>query len=172
MSRIAGSCGRLCLKSLEAAKFFSKVTVSFYLITRSIWKFQLFYIIANKPGRMIYLQKLSCKQVLESTETSLSFGQFSSVTQSGPTLCDPMDCSTPGYPVHHQLPQLAQTHVHRASWCHLTVSSFVGPFSSCFQSFPASGSFPVSLFFTSGGQSIGVLASASALQWTFRTDIL
>ena len=67
MSRIAGSCGRLCLKSLEAAKFFSKVTVSFYLITRSIWKFQLFYIIANKPGRMIYLQKLSCKQVLEST---------------------------------------------------------------------------------------------------------
>ena len=39
--------------------------------------------------------------------------QFSSVTQSCPTLCDPMDCSTPGLPVHHQLPELAQTHVHR-----------------------------------------------------------
>ena len=38
---------------------------------------------------------------------------FSSVTQSYPTLCDPMDCSTPGFPVHHQLPELAQTHVHR-----------------------------------------------------------
>ena len=37
---------------------------------------------------------------------------FSSVTQSCPALCDPMDCSTPGFPVHHQLPQLAQTHVH------------------------------------------------------------
>ena len=38
--------------------------------------------------------------------------QFSSVTQSCPTLCDPMDCSTPGFLVHHQLPELAQTHVH------------------------------------------------------------
>ena len=36
----------------------------------------------------------------------------SSVAQSCPTLCDPMDCSTPGFPVHHQLPELAQTHVH------------------------------------------------------------
>ena len=40
-------------------------------------------------------------------------GQFSSVAQSCPTLCDPMDCSTPSLPVHHQLPELAQTHVHR-----------------------------------------------------------
>ena len=38
--------------------------------------------------------------------------QFSSVAQSYPALCDPMDCSTPGLPVHHQLPELAQTHVH------------------------------------------------------------
>ena len=39
--------------------------------------------------------------------------QFSSVTQSCPTLCDPMSCSTPGLPVHHQLPEFTQTHVHR-----------------------------------------------------------
>ena len=39
--------------------------------------------------------------------------QFSSVAQLCPTLCDPMDCSTPGFPVHHQLPELIQTHVHR-----------------------------------------------------------
>ena len=38
---------------------------------------------------------------------------FSSVAQSHPTLCDPMDCSMPGFPVHHQLPELAQTHVHQ-----------------------------------------------------------
>ena len=38
--------------------------------------------------------------------------QFSSVAQSCPTLCDPMDYSTPGLPVHHQLPELTQTHVH------------------------------------------------------------
>ena len=41
------------------------------------------------------------------------FIQFSSVGQVCTTLCDPMDCSTPGLPVHHQLPELAQTHVHR-----------------------------------------------------------
>ena len=48
-------------------------------------------------------------------------------------------------------------------WCHPTISSSVIPFSSRFQSFPASGSFPVNQFFTSGGQSIGVSASASVL---------
>ena len=41
--------------------------------------------------------------------------QFSSVTQSSLTLCDPMDCSTSGFPVHHQLMELAQTHVHWVS---------------------------------------------------------
>jgi len=39
--------------------------------------------------------------------------QFSSVAQSCPTLCNPMNCSTPGLPVHHQLPEFTQTHVHR-----------------------------------------------------------
>ena len=39
--------------------------------------------------------------------------QFSSVTQLCPTLCDPMDCSTPGFPVHHQLLELTQTHIHQ-----------------------------------------------------------
>ena len=41
--------------------------------------------------------------------------QIRSVTQSCPTLCDPMNCSTPGLPVHHQLPEFTQTHVHRVS---------------------------------------------------------
>ena len=48
-------------------------------------------------------------------------------------------------------------------WCYPTTLSFVIPFSSCLQSFPASGSFPMNQFFTSGGQSIGVSASASVL---------
>ena len=50
-----------------------------------------------------------------------------------------------------------------SQWCHPTISSSVIPFSSCLQSFPASGSFPMSQFFASGGQSIGVSASASVL---------
>ena len=47
-----------------------------------------------------------------STHTYLSYGQFSSLAQLCLTLCDPMDCSTPGLPVHHQLPEFTQTHVH------------------------------------------------------------
>ena len=50
-----------------------------------------------------------------------------------------------------------------SQWCHPTISSSVIPFSSCLQSFPASGSFPMSQLFASGGQSIGVSASASVL---------
>ena len=42
-------------------------------------------------------------------------GQYSSVAQSCPTLCDPMNCSTPGLPVHHQLPEFTQTHIHQIS---------------------------------------------------------
>ena len=48
-------------------------------------------------------------------------------------------------------------------WCHPTISSSVVPFSSCLQSFPAAGSFPISQFFTSGGQNMGVSASSSVL---------
>ena len=47
------------------------------------------------------------------TGKRLSSVQFSSVAQSCPTLCDPMNCSTPGLPVHHNLPEFTQTHVHR-----------------------------------------------------------
>ena len=78
----------------------------------------------------------------------------------------PMDYSTPGLPVHHQLMELTQTHVHWVSDAiepfHLLISSSVIPF-SCLQSFPASGSFQISQFFASGGQSTGVSASSSAL---------
>ena len=91
---------------------------------------------------------------------------FSSVTQSCPTLCDPMNCSTPGLHVHHQLPEFTQTHVHP------TISSFVVPFSSYLQSFSASGSFPMSQLLASGGQSIGVSASASVLPENIRMDWL
>ena len=92
-----------------------------------------------------------------------------SVTQSCPILCDPIDCSTPGFPVHHQLPELAQTYV-QSRWCHSSISSSVIPFSSCLQSFPASGSFLMSQLLASGGQSIGT--SAKSFQWIFRIDFL
>jgi len=69
----------------------------------------------------------------------------------------------PGLPVHHQLPELAQIHVHQVSDANPTILSSVIPFSSHLQPFPASWSFLMSQFFTSGGQSIGTSASASVL---------
>ena len=89
--------------------------------------------------------------------------QFSSVAQSCPTLCDPMNRSTPGLPVRHQLLKLAQSPVHWVDDGIQPISSSVIPFSSCPQSFLASGSFPMSQFFAAGGQNIGVSASALVL---------
>ena len=88
------------------------------------------------------------------------------VTKSCSTVEESMDCSTPGFPVLVlPLPVLSPGVCSNScplnQWCHPTISSFVVPFSSCLQSFPASGSFPMSWLFVSGGQSIG--ASASVL---------
>ena len=81
-----------------------------------------------------------------------------SVAQSCPALCNPMDCSTPGFPVLYCLLEVAQTRVHWITYA-IQPSHYLGPFSSCLLAFPASGSFPMSQFFASGNQSIGALAS-------------
>ena len=89
----------------------------------------------------------------------------SSVAQSYPTLCNPMNCSMPGLPVHHQLLEFTQTQRPSSQWWHPAISSSVVPFSSCPQSLPASQSFPMSQLFSWGGQSTGVSALASFLQY-------
>ena len=88
---------------------------------------------------------------------------FSSVAQSCPTLCNPMDCSTGQASLSIAKSRSYSNSWPLSRWCHPTVSSSVVPFSSRLPSFPASGSFPMSEFFTSGGQSIGASASASVL---------
>ena len=79
------------------------------------------------------------------------FFQYSSFAQLCPTLCNPMDCSMSDLPVHHKFPEFNPTHVH---WIGDAIQpshpSSVVPFSSCLQSFPASASFQMSHFFTSG----------------------
>ena len=86
--------------------------------------------------------------------------QFSSVAQSCPTFYDPWTAA------HQASLSITNSEAYSNScpsswWCHPTISSSVVPFSSCLQSFPASGSFPMSQFFASGGQTIRVSASAS-----------
>ena len=93
------------------------------------------------------------------SKVNISSVQF---TQSCLTLRDPMNRSTPGLPVHHQLPEVTDSRP-SSQWCHPTISSSVIPFSSCPQSLPASESFPMSQLFAWGGQSTGISASASFL---------
>ena len=98
-------------------------------------------------------------KVLEFTQDSV---QFRSVDQSCPTLCDPMNRSTPGLPVYHQLPEFTGTHVHRVSdatqpYHPLSSPSPPAPNPSQHQSFP------MSQLFAWGGQSTGVSALASFL---------
>ena len=86
-----------------------------------------------------------------------------SVSKSCLTHCDPKDCSMPDFPVLHYSPWVCSNSCPSSWWCHPTISSSVISFSSCLQSFPASGSFPMSQLFTSCGQSTGASASASVL---------
>ena len=114
---------------------------------------------ANKHKAYITLITTAQKQF---TKVSLS---CVSVAQLCPTLCGPVDCSTLDFPVFHYLLEFAQT-------CVYWVSDVIQPshplypwFSSCPQTFPASGSFPMNQLSgsASGGQSIGASASASVL---------
>ena len=87
---------------------------------------------------------------------SLFVTPWTATQQASPSITTPRDCSN-SRPLSH---------------IHLAISSSVIPFSSCLQSHPASGSFPRSQFFTSGGQRIGVQFQHQSFQWMFRTDLL
>ena len=89
-------------------------------------------------------------------------GQFTAVQWlSSVRLCDPMDCSTPGFPVHHQLPELTQTHVHWVGDAIQPSHPLSSPSPPAFNLSHHQGLFQ--RIFASGGQSIGVSASASVL---------
>ena len=110
---------------------------------------------------------------LHVTVCDMNISQFSSVPQSCPTLTDPIEYSTSGFPVHHQHLELAQTHVHGVDGaiqpCHLLSSP--SPPSSIFPSIRVFSSESV---LPSGGQSIGASASASVLPMNIQdwTDFL
>ena len=84
-----------------------------------------------------------------------------SVAKSCPTLCDPRELHHARLPCPSLSPGICSNSCPLSWWCHPIISSSVALFFSCPQSFPASGSFPVSQLFTPGGQSIGASASAS-----------
>ena len=121
----------------------------FYLIDLTSWPTE---------GHLGFFYTVLQWKSLYRSNLCLTSVQFSSVAQLCPTLCDPMNHSTPSLPVHHQLSEFTQIQV---QW----VSDAIQPSHplSSPQSFPASGSFQMSQLFASCGQSIRVSASASVL---------
>ena len=95
------------------------------------------------------------------SNTTKSWYCCCSVVKPCPTLCDLQGLQHSRLPCPSLSPRAFSDSCPLSWWRYLTISSSVTPFSSCLQSFPASGSFPMSQLFVSGGQSIGVLASAS-----------
>ena len=102
--------------------------------------------------------------ILFSLKKEWNFDMFSSVAQSCPTLCDPMNRNTPGLPVHHQLPESTQTHVHCVSDAIQPSHPLSSPSPPALNLSQHQGLFKwVSQPFASGGQSIGVSASTPVL---------
>ena len=98
--------------------------------------------------------------------------QFSSVNQSCPTLCDPMNCSTPGLPVHHQLPEFTQTHVHQVGDAIQSSNPLSSPSPPAFNLSQHQGLFQ---WVSSSYQVAKVLQfqlQHQSFQWTPRTDLL
>ena len=89
--------------------------------------------------------------------------QFSSVAQSCLTLCDPMNCSTPGLPVHHHLPEFTQTHIHRVRDAIQPSHPRSSPSPPALNPSKHQSFFPMSQLFSWGGQSTTVSALASFL---------
>ena len=116
--------------------------------------------VLNSPGCTRHLNAKNCS--IKNASIATIDNSYCSITKSCLTLCNPMNCSIPGLPVPHHLPEFVQVHVHPVSDA-IQPSHPVTPFSSCPQSFPGPGSSPVSQLFPSGDQSIGASASASVL---------
>ena len=108
------------------------------------------------------LHLFAISEPLLSGEHHLSPHQFSSVAELYPIL-RPHGLQYTRLPCPSPTPGAYSNSCPLSWWCHPIISSSIVPFSSCLQSFPASGSFPMSQFFTSGEQSTGVLVSASVL---------
>ena len=101
--------------------------------------------------------------ILSVASSKDQFSQFISVAQLCPALCNPMDCSTSGFPVHHQLLEPIPTHLHHVSDAIQSSHPLLSPSPPTFSLFQHQGLFQWASFFASSGQSIGASASASVL---------
>ena len=96
--------------SVSSQEMALSLHLTFISLPQKVWKKRFFLL-----SRTVFsTAQGACNQSQDTGKSTVARGiQFSSVAQSCPTLCDPMNCSTPGLPVHYHLPEFTQTHVHR-----------------------------------------------------------
>ena len=124
------------------------------------WSYQILYLVkfGSSSGRVVH---------------SIHSGsaQFSSVADSCPTFCDHMDCRRPGFPVHHQIPELTQTHVHRVSDAIQLSHSLLSP-SPTFNLFQHQGLFQWVSSLHQVAKVLEFQLQHQSFQWIFRTDLI
>ena len=120
--------------------------------------------------QIFYISQFHISEV--QTSSSRSQVQFSSVAQSCPTLCDSIDCSTLGFPVHHQLQQLTQTHVHRVSNAIQPSQPLSSPSPPTFNLSQHQGLFKWVGYSHQGAKVLEFQLQHQSFQWTPRTDLL
>ena len=106
------------------------------------------------------------------SHTWLSDSIISSVAHSCLTLCDPVDCSTPGFPVHHHLPEFVQTHVHRVSDAIQSSHPLLSPSPPAFSLSQHQGLFQWVRFSHQVAKVLELHIQHQSFQWIFRTDFL
>ena len=129
----------------------------------SVFVFQVMFYTPQQNSRIRKINIYSCL---------LPIFQFSLVTQSCLTLCDPMDCSTPGFSVHHQLPQLAQTDVHRVGDVIQLSHPLLSPSPPALNLSQHQGLFSESVLHIRWSKDCGFSFSHQSFQWIFRMGFL
>ena len=178
-SHIPNSCPRSIPRSFLS---FSSFTVSGHTLKSSISSWILYMMRYKNPILFVFMWKFSFHRVIYGRKCSLPFVwfwyrfwrsvQLSSVAQSCPTLCDPMNCSTPGLPVHHQLPEFTKTHVHWVGDAIQPSHPLPSPSPPAFNLSQHQGLFKWVSSSNQVGKILEFQLQHQSFQWTPRTDLL
>ena len=152
------------VSSLESSVL--NITIILYLSLLRLNKTLLYLLQICQQGKWPDMKRVNKQVMYVNINKSFSVNSISSVQFTHSVMSDSLWPHEPQHarpPCPSSIPGVYSNSCPSSQWCHQTISSSVVPFSSCPQSFPASGSFPMSQLFASGGQSIEVSASTSVL---------
>ena len=156
-------------QGLEKLESFSR---KWQLSNLKIFSFTASEINPDQLVLILFPTQTKKKKTTDGELLGLHYSQFSSVTQSCPTLCDPMDCSIPGFPVHHQHPELSQIQVHWVGDANQLSHPLSTPSLSAFNLSQHQDLFKWVSFSHQVIKELELQFQYQSFQWVFRTDFL